>query len=121
LCALRRIAFLAPIFFAVIVIVAVARSEALARALGDDDVCAAMSFSAVPVPPADDDPTDLSSHRHACCDLGLCLDGSLLPPATPIDVCAGHRTRRSRRPPSPERPLPHRRRSAHRPRDPPRR
>jgi hypothetical protein len=118
LCALRRLSFLAPVFMAVILFVAFTRAEALARAVGDEDVCSAMSFASVPPPPSEDDPTDLSSHRHACCDLGLCLDGSVLG-ATPPTLAARARHRHRVAVTRPSRPTVGRRRAGFRPRDPP--
>ncbi len=118
LCALRRLSFLAPVFMAAILVVAFCRSEALARAIADEDVCSAMSFASVPVPADEDDPTDLSSHRHACCDLGLCLDGSILGATAPtLGVLPRKHPRIATT--RPARPIVRRRRAGFRPRDPP--
>lgn len=116
---LRRFSGLGVFLFAFVLFVGVARTQALALAVGDDDLCSAMSVAFGRAPTVPTDSTDLADRHHACCDLGLCLDASVLPPSVP-PLAAARRVVRSRQrhaPSLPSRRSDHRR--ANRPRDPP--
>jgi len=116
---LRRFSGVGTVLFALVLVVATARVHALALVVGDDDLCSAMSYASgrTAVPPSD--PSDLADRHHACCDLGLCLDASALPPEAPV-VAALSCRHRAPTPRRPGRSPVHRvRRRSHRPRDPP--
>lgn len=103
--------------FLVVLLVGFARTEALALSTGDDALCIAMGGAARTVEPTD--PSDLADRTHACCDLGQCRDGGALPSTAPeahrlAMIVVGTRSIASRR-----RAVPARRRTGHRPRDPP--
>jgi hypothetical protein len=78
-----------------------------------------MSFAAGRLPAPVDDPFDLANDHHACCDLGLCLDASALPPSAPPPPALPRIVRRRTSRPMPVVPTPRPRRRSHRPRDPP--
>lgn len=119
LTALRRFSGLGVVLFALVLVVGTVRVHALSLVVGDDDLCSAMSYGARAPAPMPSDPTDLADDHHACCDLGLCLDASALPPSAAPSIAIPCR----RRLPATVRPRskgrrPTRRR-AHNPRDPP--
>ena len=116
---LRRRAGVLALLFAVVVLVGIHRTAALAEAIADDDLCSAMAFLGSRAPAPALDPTDVADDSHACCDLGLCLDSTALPPQAPAfhAVAAALGPRRPGRRPS-ESPRP-RRRTANSPRAPP--
>ena len=119
---LRRLSGLGALVFAVVLLVGTARVHAISQVLGDDDLCFAMGFAGLgkTAPPADPaDPADLADGSHACCDLGLCLDASALPPVAP-PFAAPRRIvrRRTRRLVAAATPI-CRREGANRPRGPP--
>jgi len=116
---LRRFSGVGLVVFAFVLVVGSVRAQALALAVGDDEICTAMAYAAgVRVTPPSD-PTDLADRHHACCDLGLCLDASALPPSEPAAVSFGCAVGRG----VPRRPAAKARRSRHdranRPRGPP--
>ena len=117
--ALRRFSGVGVVLFALVLVVGTVRAHALAQVAGDDELCSAMGYGARAPAALPSDPSDLADAHHACCDLGLCLDASALPPSAPPAVTAPRRQRR----PAPARPGNDGRRSprrrAHNPRDPP--
>lgn len=116
---LRRFSGVGVVVFAVVLMVGMIRTQALALAIGDDEVCWAMAHAAgVRVTPPSD-PSDLADRHHACCDLGLCLDASVLPPSEPPPASAGCATRRANPRPPASTARRTRRNHAHRPRGPP--
>jgi hypothetical protein len=118
LATLRRFSGLGAVVFAVVVLVGSVRAQALAIASGDDELCFAMSFAGrVAVPTSD--PADLADSSHACCDLGLCLDASALPPSEPPLARPRRIVRRRTRVVHGTRITRSQRRDAHRPRGPP--
>lgn len=117
---LRRFSGVGVVLFALMLVVGSYRAHALALVVGDDDLCSAMAYAARPASAEPADPTDLADDHHACCDLGLCLDASALPPSVPPSVALPRRVRRvTMLLPAREARRPARRRS-HRPRGPPR-
>lgn len=116
---LRRFAGVGAALFFVVVLVGTARAQALALASGDEELCFVMRLGGPPVPAFPADPADLADPTHACCDLGLCLDASALPPEAPTLALPCRRTRRlDRRLGRRRAPVPRRRRD-HAPRAPP--
>lgn len=116
---LRRFSGLGAVLFAFVFLVGTARVQALALAAGDDELCVAMGGAIPRVAEAPAATPDLADRHHACCDLGLCLDASALPPSGPLAVGLARASRlvRGRRPRLAAPPAP--RRHAHRPRGPP--
>jgi len=120
LASLRRFSGLGALVFAVVLVVGAARVHALALAAGDDELCVAMGGSGLrAAKPLPVDPSDLASGHHACCDLGLCIDASSLPPVAPSAASPRRIVRRVPRTSVPSLPCRRRRRGGPRPRAPP--
>ena len=117
---LRRFSGVGALLFAVIFVVGALRGQALALAAGDDELCIVMGGTAAVRHAPPSDPGDLADPTHACCDLGLCLDGTALPPSTPAFAALARLTVRVPSRPAPTRRHGRARRAGHRPRDPPR-
>lgn len=116
---LRRFSGVGTVLFAFVLVVGSVRAHALALAAGDDELCSAMGYVSGAVQAPQSDPSDLADRHHACCDLGLCLDASALPPEAPAAVALPRRVRSPVSRPR-HRSLGHpTRRRSHRPRDPP--
>lgn len=93
---LRRLSGVGLVVFAFVLVVGSVRAQALALAAGDDEICSAMAYASGRMPVQPSDPSDLADRHHACCDLGLCLDASALPPSEPPPVSAGCAVGRAR-------------------------
>ncbi len=117
---LRRFSGVGALLFAVIFVVAALRGQALAFAAGDDELCLVMGGNVTARSTPVHDPGDLADRCHACCDLGLCLDGVALPPSAPAFAALARLTVRVPSRPAPPRRHGRARRAGHRPRDPPR-
>ena len=116
---LRRFSGLGAVVFAVVLLVGVARAHALAQAAGDDDLCVAMGGAGARPSAPPTEPTGLADGHHACCDLGLCLDGAALPAGEPPCAAARRVVRRGGRVTLREVSPRARRCAGHRPRGPP--
>ena len=116
---MRRLSGLGAVVFAVVFVVGVARAHALALVAGDDELCVAMGVAGVRGTAPAADPTDLADDHHRCCDFGLCLDASALPPSEAPAAVGRRVVRRERRIALPTPPRARRRRDGHRPRAPP--
>ncbi|MDK9695295.1 MAG: hypothetical protein OEL76_02785 [Siculibacillus sp.] len=116
---LRRLSGLGALVFAVVLLVGTARVHAISQVLGDDDLCFAMGFAGLGKTALPVDPADLADGNHACCDLGLCLDASALPPIEPPFAAPRRIVRRRTRRVVAGSPSCRRRDAANRPRGPP--
>lgn len=118
LTALRRKAGgVGVLLFSIVFLVGLLRGEALALTVGDQ-VCIFMGGS-LPPRTFESDPSDLSDRSHDCCDLGLCLAGTALPPSEPAPLALPRAIARLRRSPRPRAATPRTSRHDHRPRGPP--
>lgn len=115
--ALRRKAGVGVVLFAVVFLIGLLRGEALALTIGDE-VCMFMGGKLPPRVFASD-PSDLADRSHDCCDLGLCLAGTALPPSEPGPLALPRAITRLGKARRPRTAIPRSSRIDHRPRGPP--